>query len=302
MTPQKIRMTTLLAVTIASLATATSAQTNYTTPPRTTTSKILYHGGPVATGGQNLYFVFYGCWGTGFCPASDNQTMLLLGDFASTLGNTPYAQINGDYTDASGRPASAAYIYGGAVIDNSYSHSSTLTEADLVAIIGTQILSFALPHDPQGIYIVFTSADIALVDGTTQFCLTCCQRHGRSMINGAFTNWGFVGHTNRCPGACGIPAGVTSANVTPNGDLAGDSMASWLAHTLTEIVTNPDDASGWYDRYGLEDADKCLGTYGTIYRTATGAFANIRLGARDFLLQQNWVKSGNKPHCGMTRQ
>jgi hypothetical protein len=93
--------------------------------------------------------------------------------------------------------------------------------------------------------------------------------------------------------ACGIPS------KTPNGDLAGDSMALWLAHTLSEVVTNPDTVSGWYDRYGLENADKCIGTYGTTYLTANGALANLKLGSRDFLLPQNWVKDGNRGHCGM---
>jgi hypothetical protein len=289
-----IRTTVLAALAVATLANVVSAQTLLTLPTRTT-SKMVYHGGPVLLGIQDVYFIWYGCWGTSLCPSSDNKTMNILNDFASTVGNTPYAQINSLYADASGRPASSSFVYGGGVFD-SYSQGSVLTEASLAEIINRQFQNFTLPQDPQGIYIIFTSADVTLQDATTQFCLTCCQRHGRTMINGAMTDWGFVGHTGRCPNACGIPSNL---GVTPNGDYAGDAMASWLAHTLSEIVTNPDTVSGWYDRYGLENADKCTGTFGTTYLAPNGALANLKLGSRDFLLQQNWVKDGNRGRCGM---
>src|SRR5262249_17734567 len=41
-----------------------------------------------------------------------------------------------------------------------------------------------------------------------------------------------------------------------------------------------------------ENADKCAWTFGTEYHTANGARANMRLGTRDYLIQQNWVNAG----------
>jgi hypothetical protein len=32
--------------------------------PAKTDRSIEYHGGPVLTGVQDVYFIFYGCWGT----------------------------------------------------------------------------------------------------------------------------------------------------------------------------------------------------------------------------------------------
>jgi len=80
-------------------------------------------------------------------------------------------------------------------------------------------------------------------------------------------------------------------------------MASWLAHALNEVLTDPYD-NAWYDRYGLENAEKCEGTYGTIYtvtnRNGQSAQVNIHLGsAGDLPLQQNWV-NGKKGRCAMT--
>ncbi len=74
-------------------------------------------------------------------------------------------------------------------------------------------------------------------------------------------------------------------------------MTSIIAHVLDGIVTNPAD-SGWFDRYDLENADKCAGTFGETYTTANGAKANVKLGYRDYLIQQNWVND-RKGRCAM---
>ena len=66
-------------------------------------------------------------------------------------------------------------------------------------------------------------------------------------------------------------------------------MASSLANLFNVIVTNPLPYGGWFDRYGLENADKCLGKFGTTYISENGARANMRLAGRDYLIQQNWI-------------
>jgi hypothetical protein len=66
-------------------------------------------------------------------------------------------------------------------------------------------------------------------------------------------------------------------------------MASIISHELEEAVSDPD-LNAWYDRRGAENADKCAWTFGTTY-TVGGAKANMRLGQRDFLIQQNWVNA-----------
>ena len=45
---------------------------------------------------------------------------------------------------------------------------------------------------------------------------------------------------------------------TPNGDFGADTLCNTLAHELTETVTDPDTATGWYDPQAqLENADLC---------------------------------------------
>jgi hypothetical protein len=294
-----------VAATVAGPATAqtdaTSAGTSSGSPTKTDRS-IEYHGGPVRQGIQDVYFIAYGCWDTTGCSMvsqhDDLATLTILTDFMSTVGNTPYMWINSTYADAAGNPASSSLVYGGMVFDHSYAHGTTLTEADIQGIIEEQIIGFRLPHDPQGIYVVLTSSDVTLVDGAREFCLTCCNLHGHAMIFGAMTPYIFVGNPSGCPTGCGY---IPNGSQTPTGNDSADVMASWLAHALNAVLTDPLE-NAWYDRYGLESAEKCEGTYGTVYTVTNPngqpAFANVKLGTRHFLLQQNWV-NGRKGHCAL---
>jgi hypothetical protein len=106
----------------------------------------------------------------------------------------------------------------------------------------------------------------------------------------------FLGNPNRCPSVAGANY-YSPSGITPNGNYAGDVLVNNLAHAMNGVLTNPF-GTGWYDRYGLENADKCTGFYGTTYTTSNGAWANIRLGQRDFLLEENWVND-RKGRCAM---
>jgi hypothetical protein len=297
-----------LALALAAAAGSTSAQNasaNASDSSRAakTDRSIEYHGGQVLGGIRNTYYVFYGCWGMPNCANlldryNDAATMQILLDFGATIGNTPYMQINSTYTDAWGNSATPTLIWAGMVVDQSYSHGQELTEAGIQAIIADQIDNFRLPHDPDGIYIVLTTSDVTVIDGATQFCLTCCNLHGHANISGGLTRYIFVGNPSRCPGNCGANPNVTE---TPNGNYAADQMVSWLAHAFNQILTNPHD-DGWYDRNGLENSEKCEGTYGTTFTVTNpnghSAQANFQPGQRAYLLQQNWV-NGKKGHCGL---
>ena len=67
-------------------------------------------------------------------------------------------------------------------------------------------------------------------------------------------------------------------------------MASIIAHEAEETTTDPD-LDAWYDTSGMENADKCAWTFGTVYKTSNGAYANMLLGGKDYLIQRNWVNA-----------
>ncbi len=261
-----------------------------TNSPTHTDRSITYHNGPVLTGTQIVYFIWYGNW------SANLSQQLLLAEFVSTLGSSPYFQINTGYPNGAGQAPSGDLTFGGSSAD-AYSHGDALTEADVADVVANAILTGGLPLDPSGIYVVLTSADVTLQDGATQFCLTCCNLHGTSEVAGSAFRYAFVGHPARCPSKC-----AQHGSPSPNGDYAIDAMVSWLAAVLSEVVTDPRN-DAWYDRYGLENAEKCEGTYGTTYAVTNlwgqSAQANIKLGYRDYLLQQNWVND-KKGHCAMS--
>ena len=263
------------------------------------TSKMLYHDGPVLTGLASFYIIWYGCWETANC--GDLQAMLLMNDFLITVGHSPYAQINSTYTDASGQPATSAFALGGYVVDSSYARGVDLTPSDMTNIITDQINNFRLPQDRTGIYVIVGSADVA--SSATGFCTQSTPpHHAIGIVNGDLVNYVFLGNPNRCPSVAGPQ--FSPSGPTPNNTYVGDVLVSNLAHAINGHVTNPR-GNGWYDRYGLENADKCqdaLGnpSFGQTYVTANGARANVRLGNRDFLLPQNWVND-RKARCAMSR-
>jgi hypothetical protein len=307
----KSKLTTLVSIAfaLALAAAAGSAQaapsaagTTSATPTRTD-SRIAYHGGPVMSGQQSVYFVWYGCWIQSGCSSAlerynDAATVTILSEFISSLGSSPYFQINSGYHDGSGRAPSGALVFGGAALDR-YSRGPTLTEADVAGIVAGHVLAGELPLDPSAIYVVLTSSDVTVADEATQFCLTCCNFHGSGEVLGTAFRYAFVGNPARCPGGC---ASQFQGVASPNANFAADAMAAWIAHALSGVVTNPA-GSGWYDRYGLENSEKCEGTFGAT-STVTNpdgqpAETNVHLGYRHYLLQQNWV-NGKKGHCGLT--
>jgi hypothetical protein len=56
---------------------------------------------------------------------------------------------------------------------------------------------------------------------------------------------------------------------------------------IVGLVSLP--AIGIQNIYGLENSDKCAGSFGQTYLRANGARANVRLYRRDFLIQLNSV-------------
>ena len=236
---------------------------------------IFYHGGPVMLGTTNLYYIWYGDW-------SSNSAVPILNNLALSLGGSPYFNINTTYYDGNNNKVSNAVAAPASTVDN-YSHGTALSDTAVLNIVADSISSGALPKDPNGIYMVLTSAD---VNETSGFCTQYCGWHTHYNILGVDTKFAFIGNPARCPSACSA-----QSTVSPNGNIGADAMASIIAHETVEAATDPD-LNAWYDRRGYENADKCAWKFGTTYKTGNGANANMNLGGMDYLIQQNWVNAG----------
>ena len=293
----KKKTTNLLVLLLLAIIFVPNALAQRGAPPKTD-SRMIYHNGPVMRGASHVYFIYYGCWSCGM-PGTGVQSQAVVSNLVSTLGLSPYFRINTTYPDSTGDAPNGALVYAGAVYDSSYSHGNELTAADISAIIADNLLQGMIPQDPVGIYLVFASPDVSSIE--TGFCNAgYSPYHGQSVLMGTAFRFAFIGNAMRCP----VPAGPQFVALdgsflpTPNGDFAGDAMASIAARALNMIVTNPN-GSGWYDRYYFENAEKCQGTFGTTYTTSSGARANMQLGGRDYLIDQNWVND-RKGYCSVS--
>lgn len=87
-------------------------------------------------------------------------------------------------------------------------------------------------------------------------------------------------------------------SVGPNGGYEADAAASLVAATIFESITDPY-FNAWFDRLGLEGADKCAWDFGPTYTTANGAKANVHIGQNDYLLQRFWAPTKNGGSCSI---
>src|SRR5207248_11741406 len=164
--------------------------------------------------------------------------------------------------------------FAGETVDN-YSRGKKLSDSMIQAIVTSAITSRSLPEDVNGIYFILTSADVTT---TTGFCTQYCSWHMHSTIAGRDIKYAFVGNPDRCLSAC------ADQTISPNGNAGADAMASLIARTIDETVTDPD-LNAWYDRQVAENADKCAWTYGATSTAANGSLYNMRLGMREYLIQ-----------------
>ncbi|HJZ85597.1 MAG TPA: hypothetical protein VKN99_10520, partial [Polyangia bacterium] len=199
----------------------------------------------------------------------------VLENFMNNDGGSPYYNINTTYFDGAGNHVSNAAHLASTAIDNG-SRGTSLADSDITAIVAAQN-----PTDTNGVYFVLTAPD---VNETSGFCTQYCGWHTHATIGGLDIKYAFIGDSSRCPTACEVQS------TGPNGSTGADGMANIIAHEFEEATSDPD-LNAWFDRQGAENADKCAWTFGATYTAANGATANMSLGGRDYLIQQNWVNA-----------
>ncbi len=246
-----------------------------------TSNGITYHGGPVMNNGVDAYVIWYGNW-------AGNTATTIIPDLLTGLSGSKYNNINTTYTDGSGRKVPNVVTLSGQTTDAYSQGKANLSDAQIQTIVSSAISGGKLPKDPNGVYFVLTSADVT----KSGFLTSYCGWHTHATIGGTDVKYSFVGN----PGA--NAACNAQATTSPNGNVGADAMASVIAHELEETSTDPA-LNAWYDSRGYENADKCAWTFGTAYTVANGSKANVRLGARDFYIQRNWLNA-NGGLCTLT--
>ncbi len=235
---------------------------------------ITYHGGPIMLGTTKIYYIYYGNW------AAELLGRTILQDFASSIGGSPYYAINTGYYDFAARNVSDGVVFGGFTTDN-YSQGLTAVIGEVRAqnIVSLAITGGGLPNDPNGIYFVLTSPDVVESSGF-------CGYHNSITVGPNDIKYAVVGNKATQNLSSCAPQTLSSPNSNP----PIDAMVNVIAHELGEVVTDPN-LNAWFDSYNNENGDKCEWTFGHTYTAPNGSKANMVLGARNYMIQQNWVNS-----------
>ncbi len=262
----------------------------------------IYNGGPVMSGPNNVYFIWYGDWGS-------NTATTILPHFIKNLSGSSYMNILSSYDSTTG--AYAAFSnqigYGGSYFISSTQNTSTYnavgtslngvpgaTSSNSIDQIVTDALNagaFAGASSANSIFDVLTSSSVTVSGFQTSFCgWHYSNNFGGNSLG---TQYGFIGD----PTISGcMPYGSTS----PNNNPSADAMASVIAHETFETITDPIGMS-WWDSIspsggantgGYENGDMCNFNFGSMYTAANGSLANVNLNGTNYLLQQQWLNTG----------
>lgn len=252
---------------------------------------INYHGGPLFITQTRVVAVYwsgstiYNGGPTAGSTGTGGQDGSLVGAFLSSLGGTPYFNINSTYFDGTGATVKNSVAYTGfwAANTNVPSSGQSVTDAQVQSQIVSGFTSGKLTFDNGTLYAVFSGPGVNLGGG---FGSQYCAYHGHFTWNGNDVKYAVMPHD------ADFVSGCTALNGSPNNDFAADAEVNTLAHE-TEETTTDEDLNAWYDRRGNENADKCAWTFGTTYTTSNGSTANENFGNKDWLIQRNWVNAGS---------
>lgn len=247
----------------------------------TTLASPVYQGGPVMHGTTNVHLIWYGDnWG-------DNTAMQIIPDFLNSLGGSPYYDINTTYWDEAGSVSNALvlsdqYLVPAILFDDPNETLGTSSVLDLVRAVYPQA-------EKNGVYLV-------LGDPTVRehgdFINSCGWHHNSSYYSRDYQDIKFAWISGLRSGEV-LADGKTPCSaqpISPNGNAIADAMVSIIAHEIDEMVTDPMlNAWGGHPLRDAENGDLCAWRFGRVYRTENGSLANIKLGGRDYLVQENWA-------------
>lgn len=266
-----------------------------------------YYNGPVLAGPIKVYLVYYGNW-------TANQKKIIEA-FVGALGKTncyPKGQNSVQgwwditahyYFDALRERVSSDVVLGKTAFDSGSRLPAglpfnSLTPTDIQHILARALRAGNLGlADPGGAYFVLTSPDVYV----EQFCANLCSYHTHAhfgLAGGVRLAYAFIGNpASQCPNYCSYQYYDASWQ-GPNNDLGADAVVDQLAHTLTEIATNPfqgaHSPAGWVVAgSAIENADLCEYDYGTTRGNSPHEYNMVGPNGMNFMVQRNFNRRNN---------
>lgn len=252
---------------------------------------VTYQPGAPIISEPNIYVIWYGGWNLQSCstPGGGTSTPSIINDFLASLGESDWNKINTTYYQIiNGKKTfvePTAEVKGCTVDTGSQGLSLDADTGNQVSdVVENALTTKALKTDPNGVYLVLTASDVNVAD----FMSTLCAYHWFYDNAQTTVKYAFIGDASNNLSQCS-----PQVSNSPNGNPAADAMVSVIAHEFVEAVSDPYGTS-WFDQAGFENADKCAWTYGSASRVANGSFANMTLGNRQYLIQENVAANSNK--------
>ncbi|HEY5059885.1 MAG TPA: hypothetical protein VII52_00055, partial [Gemmatimonadaceae bacterium] len=213
----------------------------------------------------------------------------LIAFFLNNIGGSPYFNINHSYTNGTTAITNAvSYTQYWANGTSAPSGTQSVSDAQMIAMLQSGFTSGALTYDASTLYAIFTAGKVNLGGGFgTQYC--AYHTHGTVTINGIAQTvlYAAMPYNYAYPSACTSGFQPANGSADPGADYEVNTLVHETEETTTDMM-----GTAWYDNRGYENADKCAWTWGSTYSSAGGT-ANVNLGGKNFLIQQNWVNSGS---------
>src|SRR5665213_488279 len=154
-----------------------------------TGNQIQYWGGSVLSETAQVYIIWYGTF--------DSGTSGIISTMVSSIGGSPYFNINAGYFDSSRNSVSNSLSMAGSV-QNNYTRGNSLHSSDIGGIVSDAIAG-GLPLVANGTYVVLTAGDVSVSGFGSAFC----GYHSVKTISSVNVHYAFIGnpapsHMNGC--------------------------------------------------------------------------------------------------------
>jgi hypothetical protein len=269
------------------------------------TSDLVYHGGPVMT--SNTNYTFY--WAPSGSPAypagyQEGVDRYLEGLAQDSGGEQNVDSVATQYTNGSGEAVAYDSHFAGAILDTDpYPKNGCkkaticLTDAQLQAELSSYIAAHALPRDLAHEYFLLTPPGVEdCFEATGTECSAgssapvYCAYHGSFASGGGeivYANDPYVTGNSGC-----------DDGEHPNESPSDGVLQGGLSHEHNESTTDPE-LNAWYGPEGNENGDKCRtfvdsSEFGTPLGTAPdGSRYNQLIDGREYWYQQEWSNEGS---------
>lgn len=260
-------------------------------------NNLLTHGGAIQTS-PKVYISWWGSeWGdSNFSSGgySYAQAKTYNTDFFSSVGASAWNNVVTQYcqnvpsgTQNCGSVGGAVYInnrasqFGGAFSDTTAVPSNP-TQSDIFAAAQRARVHFN-DYSANATYMVYTPHGKSMSGFGTQWCAW----HSSGSPAGGPLAYAYIPYLPDAGASCGANFINSGNNAYGNGYFDGFSVVA--GHEYSEAETDPFPSSGWVDRQGAENADKCAWT---------ALSGNISLGSHNYAVQPTWSNAAGG--CAMS--